>query len=150
MKTTVYILIAVFLASSVTAFAETLKETPKKDIIDAQQAETQESMDAAKNAKPQVETRPAATAEHTKNAEAPPKAEMIKAQEAATEKAIEDSEAAKPEVEARPAATTKHKKHSVQSHKGEMIKHNKKETQKAIKDAQAANKPIGDVLPAAN
>ncbi len=150
MKMTVHVLIAVFLASSLTAFAEALKETPKKDIIDAQQAETQEAIEAAKNAKPQVETRPAATAEHTKNAEVPPKAEMIKAQQAATDKAIEDAEAAKPEVEARPAATTTHKKHSVQSHKGEMIKHNKKETHKAIKDAQAANKPITDVLPAAN
>ena len=150
MKITVYILIAVFLGSSLTAFGETLKDSPKKDIIDAQQAETQESIEAAKNAKPQVETRPAATTEHTKHAEVAPKAEMIKAQEAATDKAIEDSEAAKPEVEARPAATTKHKKHSVQSHKGEMIKHNQKETHKAIKDAQAANKPIGNVLPAAN
>ena len=151
MKITVYILIAVFLASSVTAFAVTLKETPKKDMIEAQQAETQESIEAAKNAKPQVETRPAATTEHTKHAEVAPKAKMIKAQEAATDKAIEDSEAAKPEVEARPAATTKHKKHSVQSHKGEMIKHNKKETQKALKEAEAANsKPIGNVLPAAN
>ena len=150
MKTTIYVLIAVFLASSLTAAAETLKETPKKDIIEAQQAETQESIEAAKNAKPTVETRPAATAEHTKHAEVPPKAEMIKAQKAATSKEIEDSEAAKPKVEARPAATTKHKKHSVQSHKGEMIKHNKKATQKAIKDAAAADKPITDVLPAAN
>jgi hypothetical protein len=150
MKITVYLMIAVFLASSLTAYGETLKETPKKEMIEAQQAETQEAMDAAKKAKPQVEMRPAATAEHTKNAEVPPKAEMIKAQEAATDKAIEDSDAAKPKVEARPAATTKHKKHSVQSHKGEMIKHNKKETHKAIKDAEAANKPIGDVLPAAN
>jgi hypothetical protein len=150
MKITVYIMIALFLASSLTAYGETPKDTPKKDIIEAQQAETQESIEAAKNAKPQVETRPAANAEHTKNAEVPPKAEMIKAQEAATDKAIEDAEAAKPEVEARPAATTTHKKHSTQSHKGDMIKHNKKETHKAIKDAQAANKPITDVLPAAN
>ncbi len=150
MKITVYALIAVFLASSLTAYGETLKETPKKDMIEAQQAEAQESIEAAKNAKPQLETRPAATAEQTKNAEVPPKAEIIKAQEAATDKGIEDSEAAKPKVEARPAATAKHKKHSVQSHKGEMIKHNKKATQKAIKDAAAADKPITDVLPAAN
>ncbi|MBC7756545.1 MAG: hypothetical protein H7Z20_07900 [Bdellovibrio sp.] len=144
MKITVYVLIAVFLASSFTAFAE----TPKKDIIDAQQAETQETIDAAKNAKPQVETRPAATAEHTKNAEVPPKAEMVKAQEAATNKAIEDAKAAKPDLEARPAAITKYKKHSVQSPKGEMIKHNKIETHKAIKDAEAAAKPANEVLPA--
>jgi hypothetical protein len=150
MKITVYALIAVFLASSLTAVAEAPKETPKKDIIEAQQLETQESLEAAKKAKPQVETRPAATTEHTKHAEVPPKAEMIKGQQAATDEAIEDSEAAKPEMEARPAATTKHKKHSVQSHKGEMIKHNKKETHKAIKESQAANKPVVDVLPAAN
>lgn len=106
MKTTVYILIAIFLASSLTAFGETLKGTPKKEIIEAQQAETQEAMDAAKEAKP--------------------------------------------EIEARPAAITKHKKHSEQSYKGEMIKHNKKETHKDIKDAEAANKPIENVLPAAN
>ena len=106
MKITIYVLIAVFLASSLTAVAEKLKETAKKDMIEVQQAETQESIEAAKNAKPQMETRPAATA--------------------------------------------KHKKHSVQSHKGEMIKHNKKETQKAIKESEAANKPITDVLPAAN
>jgi hypothetical protein len=150
MKITVYVLIAVFLASSLTAFGETIKDTPKKDIIDAQQAETQETMDAAKKAAPKVETRPAATVEHTKNAELPPKAGMIKAQEEATDKAIEDSEAAKPDAEARPAATTKHKKHSTQSHKGDMIKHNKKETHKAIKDAEAANKSVEEVLPAAN
>ena len=106
MKITIYVLIAVFLASSLTAFAETLKETPKKDMIEAQQAETQESIEAAKNAKPQVETRPAATA--------------------------------------------KHKKHSVQSPKSEMIKHNKKATQQTFKDATEADKPITDVLPAAN
>ena len=103
MKITVYILIAVFLASSVTAFAETRKESPKKDIIEAQQAETQEAIEAAKNARPQVETRPAAIYEHTKHAEILPKAEMIKAQEAATNKAIEDTKAAKPGIEARPA-----------------------------------------------
>ena len=74
MKITVYILIAVFLASSLTAFAETRKESLKKDIIEAQQAETQEAIEAAKNAKPQVETRPVATFEHTKHAEVPPKA----------------------------------------------------------------------------
>ena len=139
-----------FFSSSLTAFAETRKESPKKDIIEAQQAETQEAIEAAKNARPQVETRPAAISEHTKHAEIPPKAEMIKAQEAATNKAIEDTKAAKPSIEARPAATTKHKKYSTQSHKADMIKHNKKETHKSIKDAEAANKLVADVLLAAN
>ena len=106
MKITVYLLIAVFLASSLTAFAETRTESPKKDIIEAQ--------------------------------------------EAATNKAIEDTKAEKPGIAARPAATTKHKKYSTQSHKADMIKHNKKETHKSIKDAEAANKPVADVLPAAN
>ena len=95
-----------FLASSVTAFAETRTESPKKDIIEAQ--------------------------------------------EAAANKAIEDTKVEKPSIEARPAATTKHKKYSTQSHKADMIKHNKKETHKSIKDAEAANKPVADVLPAAN
>ncbi len=150
MKITIYTLFAAFLAISTTALAETLKDSPKKDIIEAQQAESQEAIEAAKNAKPQLETRPAASSEHTKHAEVPPKSEMIKAQTAATNKSIGDDLAAKPVTEARPAATTNHKKHSVQSHKADMIKHNKKETHKAIKDAQAAKKPIADLLPAAN
>lgn len=105
MKITVYIMIVIFLASSLTAYGETLKDTPKKDMIEAQQAETQEVMEDADAAKPDVEARPAVTTKHKKHSTQSHKGEMIKHNKKETHKAIKDAETAnKPIADVLPAA----------------------------------------------
>lgn len=98
-----YGLAAILLGSTLTAYAD----TPKKEMVEAQQQEAVDAIDAAKQAEPSAEARPAAITSHKKHSVQSSKGEMIKAQKKATEQAIVDKEAAKPEVETRPAVTTK-------------------------------------------
>jgi hypothetical protein len=110
MKILVYSLIAVFFTSSLTAYAVTpIVDTPKKEMIEAQQQETQKAMEAVDAAEPEAEARPAATASQKKHSEQSNKADMIKKQKKATHQSIKDAEAARPDAEARPAATTNQK-----------------------------------------
>lgn len=105
MKITVYTLILALVVSPMTALAETLKDSPKKDIIDAQQAQTQEVIEDAKAAKPDVEVRPAATTKHKKHSVQSHKGEMIKHNQRQTHKAIKDAQAAqKPITDVLPPA----------------------------------------------
>ena len=105
MKTLQYVLATVLFTASISVIAEPLK----KDVIDYQQEQAHEEIDAAKKANPQSETRPATVTSHKKHSVQSPKAEMIKNQGVATDKAVEAMEAAKPEVESRPAATANQK-----------------------------------------
>ncbi|HNV88650.1 MAG TPA: hypothetical protein PKL53_06765 [Methylotenera sp.] len=105
MKTLQYGLATIILTASLSVVAEPMK----KDVIDQQQKQTHEEIDAAKKANPQSEDRPAVETSHKKHSVQSPKAEMIKSQGAATDKAVEDSQAAQPEAEGRPAATANQK-----------------------------------------
>ncbi len=100
-----YGLTAILLGSAPSAYAE----TPKKEMVDAQQQKAIDAIDAAKKAEPNAEARPAATSSQKKHSVQSHKAEMIKEQKKATDKTITDTEAAKPEVESRPSATTNQK-----------------------------------------
>ena len=98
-----YGLAAILLGSTLTAYAE----TPKKEMVEAQQQEAVDAIEAAKKAEPSAEARPAAITSHKKHSVQSSKGEMIKAQKKATEQAIVDTAVATPEVEGRPAVTTK-------------------------------------------
>ena len=98
-----YGLAAILLGSTLTAYAE----TPKKEMVEAQQQEAVDAIEAAKKAEPSAEARPAAITSHKKHSVQSSKGEMIKAQKKATEQAIVDTAVATPEVESRPAVTTK-------------------------------------------
>ena len=98
-----YGLAAILLGSTLTAYAE----TPKKEMVEAQQQEAVDAIEAAKKAEPSAEARPAAITSHKKHSVQSSKGEMIKAQKKATEQGIEGTAVATPEVESRPAVTTK-------------------------------------------
>ena len=98
-----YGLAAILLGGAFSAYAE----TPKKEMVEAQQQEAVDAIEAAKNAEPSAEARPAAITSHKKHSVQSSKGEMIKAQKKATEQAIEGTAVATPEVEGRPAVTTK-------------------------------------------
>jgi hypothetical protein len=108
-----YGLAAILMASSMTISAEVLKEavkpkeTVKKEMIEAQQKETEATIKATEKAVPDTEARPATTTSHKEHSVQSSKGEMIKSQKKATEQGVEDAEAAKPAVETRPAVTTK-------------------------------------------
>jgi hypothetical protein len=129
-----YGLAAILLGSTITAHAD----SPKKEMVEAQQQKAVDAIDAAKKAEPNAEARPAAISSHKEHSVQSSKGEMIKGQEKATEKAIDEAEAATPNAEARPAVTTSQKEHSTQSSKGEMIKKQKKAVEKELSDAMAA------------
>jgi hypothetical protein len=81
----------------------------KNEVIDKQQKQTQEEMDATKKATPYNEQRPAANTSQEKHSTESPKGSMIKKNEKAVDKATDDAEAAKPAVENRPAVITDYK-----------------------------------------
>jgi hypothetical protein len=140
-----YGLAAILLGSTLTAYAE----TPKKEMVEAQQQKAEDAIDAANKAEPNAEARPAAISSHKEHSVQSPKAEVIKDQKKATEKGIEDAAAAKPAKEGRPAVTTKKTlKPPSEGGKLDLIEAQKKETEKSIKDAEAANAVV-DVKPAA-
>ena len=105
MKTLQYGLATILLTASLSVVAEPLK----KDVIDHQQKQAHEEIDAAEKASPQSETRPAASTNHKKHSVESHKGSIIKDQKKAAENAITEAEAASPEVEGRPAATTNQK-----------------------------------------
>jgi hypothetical protein len=144
MKTLQYGLTTILLTASLSVVADPLK----KDVIDHQQKQAQEEIDATVKASPHSEARPAVVTSHKKHSVQSPKAEMIKSQNVATDKAVEDTQAANPEVEGRPAVTSNQKKHSVESHKASLIKSQKKAADKAMKDAETS-KPVEETRPAA-
>ena len=140
-----YGLAAILFGSAFSAYAD----TPKKEMVEAQQQEAADAIEAAKKAEPGNEARPAAITSHKKHSVQSHKAEMIKSQKKATEQSIEDAAAAKPAVEGRPAVTTKKTfKAPSTGGKHDLIEAQKKATKKSIKDAEAANSAI-DVKPAA-
>ena len=98
-----YGLAAILFGSAFSAYAD----TPKKEMVEAQQQEAVDAIEAAKKAEPSTEARPAAITSHKKHSVQSSKGEMIKAQKKATEQGIEDKSVATPEVEGRPAVTTK-------------------------------------------
>lgn len=98
-----YGLAAILFGSAFSAYAD----TPKKEMVEAQQQEAVDAIEAAKKAEPSAEARPAAITSHKKHSVQSSKGEMIKAQKKATEQGIEDKSVATPEVEGRPAVTTK-------------------------------------------
>lgn len=141
-----YGLAAILLSSTLTVYAD----TPKKDMIEAQQQEAVDAIGAAKKAEPGNEARPAAITSHKKHSVESHKGKMIKGQMKATEQGIEDAAAAKPAVEMRPAVTTKKLlKPPSEGGKLDLIESQKKATKKSIKDAEAANSAV-DVKPAAS
>jgi hypothetical protein len=97
-----YGLAAILMGSALTAYAE----TPKKEMVEAQQQKAIDAINAAKKAEPDAEARPAAISSHKEHSVQSPKGEMIKGQQNATEQGIEDKAAAKPAEEGRPAVTT--------------------------------------------
>ncbi len=140
-----YGLAAILLGSTLTAYAE----TPKKEMVEAQQQEAIDAIGAAKKAKPNAEASPAAITSQKKHSVESHKGQMIKGQMKATEQGIEDAAVAKPAVEERPAVTTKKTlKPASAGGKHDLIEAQKKATKKSIKDAEAANSAI-DVKPAA-
>lgn len=98
-----YGLAAILLGSTLTAYAD----TPKKEMVEAQQQEAIDAIGAAKKAEPKAEARPSAITSHKNHSVQSPKADAIKGQIKATEQGMEDAAAAKPAVEGRPAVTTK-------------------------------------------
>jgi hypothetical protein len=131
-----YGLAAILMASTLTVYAD----APKKEMVEAQQQEAVDAINASKKANPYNEQRPAANSSQHKHSTESPKGSMIKEQKKATVQGIEDTEASKPTAEARPAAVTSQKKHSAQSSKGEVIKSQKKAVEKELSDAEAAKK----------
>ncbi len=106
MKLFTGLLIVSFLATSLSAYAE----TPDAKMIDHQQKAVAEEMDAKEKATPSEELRPAATVKNKAKAPAErSKESMIKHQKKQTAKSIADDKASLPDVEARPAATTNQK-----------------------------------------
>lgn len=96
-----YGLAAILLSSTLTVHAN----TPKKEMVEAQQQKAVDAIDAAKKAEPDVEARPAAITSNKKHSVESHKGEMIKKQKKATEKAIKDAEAANSAIGVKPAAT---------------------------------------------
>jgi hypothetical protein len=141
-----YGLAAILLGSALTAYAD----TPKKEMIEAQQQEAVKATEAAKKAEPNSEARPAAITSHTKHSVQSPKGDMIKSQKKATEQGIKDAAAAKPAVEARPAVTTK-KTSQLPSEGGkhDLIEAQKKAAKQSIKDAEEASAVL-ELKPAEN
>lgn len=138
-----YGLAAILLGSTLTAYAD----TPKKEMVEAQQQEAVDAIGAAKKAEPGNEARPAAITSHKNHSVQSPKADVIKGQIRATEQGMEDAAAAKPAVEGRPAVTTKKTlKPPSEGGKLDLIEAQKKATKKSIKDAEAANSSV-DVKP---
>jgi hypothetical protein len=98
-----YGLAAILLGSTFAAYAD----APKKEMVEAQQQEAVDAINASKKADPYNEQRPAANSSQHKHSTESPKGSMIKKQQKVVDQAADDAEAAKPEVEGRPAVTTK-------------------------------------------
>jgi hypothetical protein len=97
-----YGLAAILMGATLNSYAE----TPKKDMIKAQQKESKNAIDAAQKATPDMEARPAATTSQTEHSIQSPKGDMIKDQKKAADKAIDNTQATTPVNEGRPAAAT--------------------------------------------
>jgi hypothetical protein len=106
MKVFTGLLIMLYLATSISAYAETSDAI----MIDHHQKTVIEEMDAKEKATRLEELRPSATVKNKSKAPAErSKESMIKHQKKQTAKSIADDKASIPELEARPAATTSQK-----------------------------------------